>query len=34
MKGEGLGTDVNDDFFQVLFGAVHVGCVPLITPVL
>jgi len=34
VKGKGLGADVDDDLFQILFGAVHVGGVPLTTHVL
>jgi len=34
VEGEGLGADVDDDLFQILFGAVHVRGVPLITHVL
>ena len=34
VEGKGLGTDVNDNLFQILFGAVHVRGVPLITHIL
>jgi len=34
VEGEGLGTDVDDNLFQILFGAVHVRGVPLITHIL
>jgi len=34
VEGKGLGTDVDDDLFQILFGAVHVRGVPLTTHIL
>jgi hypothetical protein len=34
IESEGLGTDVDDDLFQILFGAVHLRGVPLITHIL